>query len=320
MTCSYCEHQFDCQCKLDLHILTHTKEKPFKCTFKNCDREFNRQHHLDQHILTHSSNPKPFKCTICKGSFSTITLLKRHLLCLHSVDLSSTSQAGSSSAEEVRCDRCVLMLKKKSIRNHMRRVHDVWNYKEPTVQIECHIYGFVFNRAQAFASHMRSKSHFQIMNTEQHSSSQPVNDIVSDWVHLQIPQLSVSKNVLIQFWWIIWSTPARHQPFLFMQCCPVKCLVYSNFEVCYNAVHKNAYTSACLTQVFMAVLFLLDSQQCILYEHLNDRIEWGDIFNYLLRNSVQLYQSMYKSISQCLFCYGDIKKSLSVLILYGIWK
>ena len=47
-------------------------------------------------------------------------------------------------------------------------------------------------------------------------------------------------------------------------------------------------TSACPPQVFMAVVFLLDSQQCVSYKSVNDRVELCDIFNYLLRNYMLL--------------------------------
>ncbi len=92
---------------------------------------------------------------------------------MHSVDLSSTTLVDSSGAEEV-C--CYLVPKKKYVRNHMPRVHGVWIYEEPIVQTR----GFVFNQVQAFASYIISKSHFQMMNTEDHSSFQPVNYVVSD--------------------------------------------------------------------------------------------------------------------------------------------
>lgn len=53
-------------------------------------------------------------------------------------------------------------------------------------------------------------------------------------------------------------------------------------------------TAAYPTRVFMTTVFLLASQQCILYEYLNDQAEFSDIFNYLIRNSVLLVNFLCK--------------------------
>lgn len=44
-------------------------------------------------------------------------------------------------------------------------------------------------------------------------------------------------------------------------------------------------TLACPTEVLVAVVFLLESQQCISYESVNDWAKLSRIFKYLLRNS-----------------------------------
>ena len=47
---------------IENHKLTHTGERPHKCT--QCDFSTTQKHALDSHILTHSGE-KPFKCTHC---------------------------------------------------------------------------------------------------------------------------------------------------------------------------------------------------------------------------------------------------------------
>ena len=177
-TCNFCSKEFDRKGKLYLHLLIHTKEKPFKCTFDNCACEFNRKHHLDQHFLVHTARPKPFECSECSSCFSTITLLKRHTLKLHSKTLQNLTDQqqetfnqdnidGESLLQEseIDCHLCHQKLKKKSFKNHMKRIHDVLNYKHPPVQLKCELCSFVFNRVQAFKSHMKSKSHSGMLNT-----------------------------------------------------------------------------------------------------------------------------------------------------------
>ncbi|KAI9334919.1 hypothetical protein BDR26DRAFT_839637 [Obelidium mucronatum] len=70
--CSFCNKSFVKNAKLKLHLLSHTGEKPFKCTHSGCNKAYSRKNHLDVHMLSHGGSieaRKPFKCTF--GSYST---------------------------------------------------------------------------------------------------------------------------------------------------------------------------------------------------------------------------------------------------------
>ncbi|CAL4066922.1 unnamed protein product, partial [Meganyctiphanes norvegica] len=50
-TCHICFKTFACQSALEIHIRSHTKERPYKCNF--CDRGFSTKGNMKQHMLTH---------------------------------------------------------------------------------------------------------------------------------------------------------------------------------------------------------------------------------------------------------------------------
>ena len=65
------------------HELTHTQEKPHKCTAEGCEKAFYTNQHLERHLKYHEID-KPFVCQVpnCGLSFSKQNLLKRHS-CTH---------------------------------------------------------------------------------------------------------------------------------------------------------------------------------------------------------------------------------------------
>ncbi|CAL4066924.1 unnamed protein product [Meganyctiphanes norvegica] len=50
-TCHICFKTFACQSALEIHIRSHTKERPYKCTL--CDRGFSTKGNMNQHMLAH---------------------------------------------------------------------------------------------------------------------------------------------------------------------------------------------------------------------------------------------------------------------------
>lgn len=154
--CGYCKQMFDRKAKLELHTFIHTKERPFQCKHPGCSCSFNRKHHLDSHQLLHSADSKPFKCEQCNKGFITSTTLKRHKLRLHPV---MEEQNNHLKTDQMQCNLCDAILKKRSMKNHMKRIHNDSKYKLPSVPTKCVICGFQFERIQAYLSHVKSKSH-----------------------------------------------------------------------------------------------------------------------------------------------------------------
>ena len=68
---------------LILHILTHTGEKPFPCTYPGCDKSFARKAHLITHMRTHT---KPFKWHHCDSAFSYEAGLQKHIKKEHQME------------------------------------------------------------------------------------------------------------------------------------------------------------------------------------------------------------------------------------------
>eukprot|EP00096_Caligus_rogercresseyi_P012096 TRINITY_DN4975_c0_g1_i2.p1 TRINITY_DN4975_c0_g1~~TRINITY_DN4975_c0_g1_i2.p1 ORF type:complete len:1353 (-),score=468.49 TRINITY_DN4975_c0_g1_i2:426-4484(-) len=52
-TCQICFKVFACNSALEIHIRSHTKERPFKCD--HCDRGFSTKGNMKQHALTHKT-------------------------------------------------------------------------------------------------------------------------------------------------------------------------------------------------------------------------------------------------------------------------
>ncbi|KAH9519437.1 hypothetical protein Btru_002625 [Bulinus truncatus] len=72
-----CHKSFTGRSKLELHIRSHTDERPFICD--KCGNGFRGSQELRAHRLTHTSE-KPHHCVKCDKSFKLLSSLKRHLL------------------------------------------------------------------------------------------------------------------------------------------------------------------------------------------------------------------------------------------------
>merc|ERR1719422_2051118 len=55
-TCRVCLKVFGCASALEIHMRSHTKERPFKCP--DCDRGFTTKGNLKQHQAIHNNSPK----------------------------------------------------------------------------------------------------------------------------------------------------------------------------------------------------------------------------------------------------------------------
>ncbi|XP_077341336.1 uncharacterized protein LOC143986803 [Lithobates pipiens] len=73
--CSVCSKTFCNNSSFQVHMRSHTGERPFKCT--DCDKSFIRSSHLKIHLRTHTGE-RPYKCTECEKSFRDNSSYARH--------------------------------------------------------------------------------------------------------------------------------------------------------------------------------------------------------------------------------------------------
>lgn len=76
-----CGQRFNRPCRLEAHMRTHTKERPFACPQEGCGRDFPRKDHLQRHLTQfHTVPERRFACEWedCGKTFTTNGRLRRH--------------------------------------------------------------------------------------------------------------------------------------------------------------------------------------------------------------------------------------------------
>ncbi|KAM7351281.1 spalt-related isoform 2-T3 [Cochliomyia hominivorax] len=84
--CIFCQKVMSCRSSLQMHIRTHTGERPFRC--KICGRAFATKGNLKAHMSIHKIKPpmrSQFKCPVCHQKFSNGIILQQHIR-IHTID------------------------------------------------------------------------------------------------------------------------------------------------------------------------------------------------------------------------------------------
>ncbi|XP_042888898.1 zinc finger protein 345-like [Penaeus japonicus] len=78
--CPVCARAFDSRAKLDIHLRTHTGERPFACAL--CPYQACQMSTLTSHMRTHTGE-KPFACPFCAHRARQKGSLNKHIRVVH---------------------------------------------------------------------------------------------------------------------------------------------------------------------------------------------------------------------------------------------
>ncbi|KAH7406046.1 hypothetical protein DE146DRAFT_676641 [Phaeosphaeria sp. MPI-PUGE-AT-0046c] len=78
-----CNQRFNRPCRLETHMRSHSKERPFVCTEPDCDKSFPRKDHLTRHVKNTHGDPAAARTFVCDWegcgkSFTSSGRLQRH--------------------------------------------------------------------------------------------------------------------------------------------------------------------------------------------------------------------------------------------------
>lgn len=79
--CPYCDKKFNSKLTLSMHIRTHTKERPMRCSY--CGKTFRVWNSLKRHVITNHTKEYKLFCALCNKGFVSKSYLKVHLKSAH---------------------------------------------------------------------------------------------------------------------------------------------------------------------------------------------------------------------------------------------
>lgn len=110
LPCSQCDKILKTRKTLEMHMKTHTGEKPFKCTV--CGKSFSRKGNLQTHALFHTGE-KPHKCERCGKGFRHISGFNYHV-----------KEVSCQTKKRIDCSMCRKVLtSEKRLKRHLEVCH-----------------------------------------------------------------------------------------------------------------------------------------------------------------------------------------------------
>lgn len=107
--CSFCDKKLSDEIGLNIHVTTHTGDKPFKCPYENCEQSFINKQLLVRHSRFHGVEIPVYTCSICNKEVASKYHLKTHMK-LHS--------------DTVECQLCKMVFgTKDNLKEHYQTSH-----------------------------------------------------------------------------------------------------------------------------------------------------------------------------------------------------
>ena len=73
--CLVCDKLFRCDSDMKTHMVVHSKERPFVCSWPDCDQSFSQKASLKDHTNVHE---KKYQCPLCEKAFGRERYLNMH--------------------------------------------------------------------------------------------------------------------------------------------------------------------------------------------------------------------------------------------------
>ena len=73
--CLVCDKLFRCDSDMKTHMVVHSKERPFVCSWPDCDQSFSQKASLKDHTNVHE---KKYQCQLCEKAFGRERYLRMH--------------------------------------------------------------------------------------------------------------------------------------------------------------------------------------------------------------------------------------------------